>query len=241
MTKAEDHFLLNTPRGRRFFELAGHDEPPVLGSGDGPAPMPARWCNARHCSPEKGCDTTREAMAVEIAALRDALKDAESVADKLRSDIEQRHGHDGSSDAACEICDELAAMKAQHEAALGIEQAHNRILAKNVATAEQAELAAMKAQKPVAWWWIEDGVMHEKSTVRTTHGSKPDRSCNPLYASPVPQPANDRLEEALRSIEALMAGIIKRNQGGYVGDRMDVNTALGIARDALKIEDKGVA
>jgi hypothetical protein len=46
----------------------------------------------------------------------------------------------------------------------------------------------------------------------------------------------ERLTKALRRVAALSNGIIKRYQGGYVGDRDDTKEILAIARAALPTE-----
>jgi hypothetical protein len=47
----------------------------------------------------------------------------------------------------------------------------------------------------------------------------------------------ERLRDALRRVAALSNGIIKRYQGGYVGDRDDTKEILAIARAALPTEE----
>ena len=86
----------------------------------------ARWCALSHCSPEKGCDTTRAALAAEAVALRadverknalgrTAMEALESVAnerDALRTQLEVV----ASDTTNADLRQEIEFLKAEHAA-----------------------------------------------------------------------------------------------------------------------------
>lgn len=65
----------------------------------------------------------------------------------------------------------------------------------------EAEQAALKGQEPVAWMWVEDGIMHESSRTNfTTNRAFVPSNGKPLYAVPV---ASIPLEQHEAAIDAL--------------------------------------
>lgn len=94
-----------------------------------------------------------------------------------------------------------------------------------VIEALESELAALKAQEPVAWWWIEDGVMHEPSVAKAVFGMKPAHPCHPLYAAPVASISPSQQKAALKQVRAE-----ERERVAAALEKLDKEQAAGFVR-----------
>ena len=106
----------------------------------------------------------------------------------------------------------------------------NALYHEAVDRAEAAEAKLAAKQEPVAWTWIEDGVMHEPSTVRfaSAYDVHPIRA-TPLYASPVPATEPD----ARWRVERHEDGAAVRFEKGRGGLWLSAGTDSGEAFLAL--------